>query len=109
LGDASSHMSNNVPVVLAGSNGGYFKTGRNIQFNDQYTPDQWAGDPLGGKDGQALTDAADKARTGDQGKVGTPDLSNNDLAVSILNSFGLQDTTFGDAPFCHGALPHMTG
>jgi hypothetical protein len=109
LGDASSHMSNNVPVLLAGSNGGYFKTGRNIQFNDQYTADQWATDPLGGKDGQALTDAADKARVGDQGKVGNPDLSNNDLAVSILNSFGMNDTTFGNPTFCHGALPHMTG
>ena len=108
LGDGSSHMSNNVPVLLAGSNGGYFKMGRNIQFNDQYTPDQWAGDPLGAKDGAALTAAADKVRSGDQSKVATPDLSNNDLAVSILNSFGEPDTTFGDARFCHGALPHMT-
>ncbi len=108
LGDASSHLSNNVPVILAGSNGGYFKTGRNIQFNDVYTADQWAGDPLGAKDGQKLTDAADKARSGDQKTVGAVDLSNNDLAVSILNSFGLPDTTFGDARFCKGALPHLT-
>jgi hypothetical protein len=107
LGDASSHVSNNVPVVLAGSNGGYFKTGRNIQFNEQYTAAQWAGDPLGAKDGQALIDAADAARTGDQQKVGTPDLSNNDLAVSILNSFGMTDTTFGDPRFCKGALPYL--
>jgi hypothetical protein len=105
LGDASSHINNNIPVVLAGSNGGYFRAGRNIQFNDVYTAAQWAGDPLGAGDGQALTDAADKARTGDQHTVGTPNLSNNDLAVSILNSFGETDTTFGDPRFCHGALP----
>jgi hypothetical protein len=108
LGDASSHFSNNVPVVLAGSNGGYFKTGRNIQFNDVYTPAQWASDPLGPLDGAALTTAADISRVGDQQTVGTPDLSNNDLAVSILNSFGMPDTTFGDPRFCHGALPYMT-
>jgi hypothetical protein len=105
LGDASSHINNNIPVVLAGTNGGYFRAGRNIQFNDVYTAAQWAGDPLGASDGQALTDAADKARTGDQHTVGTPNLSNNDLAVSILNSFGEPDTTFGDPRFCHGALP----
>jgi hypothetical protein len=108
LGDASSHLSNNVPVVLAGSNGGYFKTGRNVQFNDVYTAAQWAGDPLGAKDGQKLIDAADAARTSDQKTVGTPDRSNNDLAVSILNSFGMPDTKFGDARFCIGALPNMT-
>ncbi len=107
LGDASSHLSNNVPVILAGSNGGYFKQGRNIQFNSTYTPAQWAGDPLGPGDGQALTDAADKARVGDQQTVGGPDLSNNDLAVSILNSFGMTDTTFGDPRFCKGALPYI--
>ena len=108
LGDAAAHTSTNVPVVLAGSNGNYFKTGRNIQFNDQYTPEQWAGDPLGVKDGDALTAAADKVRSGDQKTAGLLNLSNNDLAVSILNSFGMPDTTFGDARFCKGALPHMT-
>ncbi len=108
LGDASAHTSTNVPVILAGSNGGYFKTGRNIQFNDKYTADQWAGDPLGAKDGDALTAAADKVRSGDQKSAGLINLSNNDLAVSILNSFGMPDTTFGDSRFCHGALPHLT-
>jgi len=107
LGDASSHLSNNVPVVLAGSNGGYFKTGQNIQYNDVYTAAQWAGDPLGAKDGQKLTDAADLARSGDQKTIGMPDRSNNDLAVNILNSFGMSDTSFGDSRFCKGALPSL--
>ncbi len=38
-------------------------------------------------------------------KVGTPDLSNQDLCVSILNSFGMETTTFGDPRFCKGPLP----
>jgi hypothetical protein len=105
LGDASAHQSNNAPVVLAGTNGGYFKTGRNIQFNSVYTPAQWAGDPLGPTDGAKLTAAADAVRSGDQKTVGTPDLSNSDLMVSILNSFGVQTDTFGDPRFCKGPLP----
>jgi hypothetical protein len=104
LGDASAHQSNNAPIVLAGSNGGYFKTGRNIQLNSVYSPDQW-GDPLAPTAGAALTAAADKVRSGDQKTVGTPDYSNNDLMVSILNSFGVQTNTFGDPRFCKGALP----
>jgi len=91
--------------VLAGTNGGYFKTGRNIQFNSVYTPAQWAGDPIGATEGAKLTAAADAVRSGDQKTVGTPDLSNNDLMVSILNSFGVEATTFGDPRFCKGPLP----
>jgi len=105
LGDASAHQSNNAPIVLAGTNGGYFKTGRNIQFNSVYTPAQWAGDPIGATEGAKLTAAADAVRSGDQKTVGTPDLSNNDLMVSILNSFGVEATTFGDPRFCKGPLP----
>jgi hypothetical protein len=108
LGDGAAHKSDNIPVVLAGSNGGYFKQGRNIQFNSVYTAEQWAGDPLGSADGQALIDAADEVRSGDQRTVGTPDLSNNDLAVSILNSFGIETETFGDPRFCKGPLPGIT-
>jgi hypothetical protein len=108
LGDGAAHKSDNIPVVLAGSNGGYFKQGKNIQFNSVYTEELWAGDPLGSADGQALTDAADEVRSNDQKTVGTPDLSNNDLAVSILNSFGIETQTFGDERFCHGPLPGIT-
>jgi len=104
-GDSASHLFDNVPVVLAGSNGGYFRTGRSLRFNDVWTPDEWSGPILGPADGEATTAAMDKARNGDQRTVGTPDLSNNDLCVSILNSFGLETETFGDPRFCHGALP----
>jgi hypothetical protein len=104
LGDASAHQSNNAPVVLAGTNGGYFKTGKNIQLNSVYTPAQW-GEPLSPTAGAALTAAADAVRSGDQKTVGTPDYSNNDLMVSVLNSFGVQANTFGDPRFCKGPLP----
>lgn len=104
-GDSSAHLFDNVPVVLAGTNGGYFRTGRSIRFNDVWTPAQWAGDILGPKDGTAAIDAVDRVRSGDLKTVGTPDLSNNDLCVSILNSFGLETQTFGDPRFCHGPLP----
>jgi hypothetical protein len=40
-----------------------------------------------------------------QAKSGTP---HNNLLVSILNSFGGTDTTFGDARYCTGALPGLT-
>jgi hypothetical protein len=108
LSDGAAHESRNVPIVLAGSNGGYFKQGKNIQFNDVYTPEQWDGDPLPASMGaDALKPYIDGVSSGDQKKIGTPDLSNNDLCVSILNSFGTQTETFGDARFCKGPLPHI--
>jgi hypothetical protein len=106
LSDGAAHESRNVPVVLAGSNGGYFRQGLNIQFNDVYTADQWDAEPLPASMGAAaLKPFIDKVSSGDQKKIGSPDLSNNDLCVSILNSFGLEDQTFGDPRFCKGALP----
>jgi hypothetical protein len=107
LGDGAAHQSRNVPIVLAGSNGGYFKQGKNIQFNELYTPDQWSGDPLPPTAGAPLKDAVDKVVSGDGRTVAAPDLSNNDLCVSILNSFGMETETFGDARFCHGPLPYI--
>jgi hypothetical protein len=107
-GDTSSYLSNNVPVVLAGSNGGFFRTGRSIRFNDVWTPAEWSGPVLGATDGAAMTAAWDTVRAGDLATVGAPDLSNNDLCVSVLNSFGIETQTFGDPRFCHGALPGLT-
>jgi len=39
--------------------------------------------------------------------IGSPDLSNQDLCVSILQSFGQPDTTFGDSRGCKGPLPYI--
>jgi hypothetical protein len=72
LSDGAAHESRNAPIVLGGSNGGYFKQGLN----------------------------------------GAPDLSNQDLCVNILNSFGLEDTTFGDPASAkarsHSSKPETT-
>jgi hypothetical protein len=106
LSDGAAHESRNAPVVLAGSNGGYFKQGLNIQFNDVYTPEQWDAEPLAPSLGNdAVKPVVDKVRSGDGKKIGLPDLSNQDLCVSILNSFGMPDTSFGDPRFCKGPLP----
>jgi hypothetical protein len=106
LSDGAAHESRNAPIVLAGSNGGYFKQGLNIQFNDQYTADQWDPEPLSPSLGNdTVKPLVDKVRSGDGKKIASPDLSNQDLCVSILNSFGMEDTSFGDGRFCKGPLP----
>jgi Protein of unknown function (DUF1552) len=94
LSDGASHHSDNMPITLAGSNGGYFKQGHALRFNNIYT-----------------TDAVEDQK---QPPAGVPDLSNSDLLVSILNSFEVAtdvgkplSTTFGRADFCHGALPNV--
>jgi hypothetical protein len=94
LSDGASHHSDNMPITLAGSNGGYFKQGHAIRFNNIYT-----------------TDAVQDQQ---QPPAGVPDLSNSDLMVSILNSFEVAtdpmsapSTVFGRADFCHGALPNV--
>jgi hypothetical protein len=83
VGEAASHHSDNMPIVLAGTNGGFFRNGRCLRFNDVFTADP----------------------VKDQNTIGAPDLSNNDLMVSILNSFGSTAQTFGDPRFCKGPLP----
>jgi hypothetical protein len=115
LGDASSHFSNNVAITIAGSNGGFFKNGHLIRMNDTWTTAQWTGDPLGPTDPiNTFLTAEDKARSGDQQTVGTPDLSNNDLLVTILESFGYDLTAdaavfkpFQDPRFYHGPLTNL--
>jgi hypothetical protein len=95
LSDGSSHHSDNMPITLAGSNGGYFKQGHAIRFNNIFTSN-------------AVADQV-------QPPAGVPDLSNSDLMVSIINSFEVATdpgkaptTTFGNPNFCHGALPNVT-
>ena len=94
LSDGSSHHSDNMPFTLAGSNGGYFRQGRAIRFNNIYTTD-----PI-----------ADQLAP----PAGTPDLSNSDLLTSILNSFEVAtdpntppSTSFGRKDFCNGPLPNI--
>lgn len=68
-GNTHSHMD--APFILAGGAGGYFKTGRLIDF---------AGD-----------------------------VPHNNLLVSLLNSMGVNATTFGDPAFCTGPLSQLVG
>jgi len=110
LSDGSAHISDNAYFALAGSNGGYFKTGQLIRFNDVYTPLGVGVDPLS-NDWYTKTGAGGGVQTAqqDQGKVGSPDLSNNDLMGSIFDSFGLDIQTvapsIADPRFFHGNLP----
>src|SRR6185436_77905 len=64
--NGSYHSENNMPLLMAGSAGGYFRTGRHINCNK-------ATDPL-------------KYQT----STGT-----HNLYTSILNAFGFPDTHFG--------------
>jgi Protein of unknown function (DUF1552) len=66
MSDGQAHVSTNAPILLAGTNGGYFKSGKALRFNNTFTPNALA----------------------DQQSIGTPDVSNNDLLASILDSFG---------------------
>jgi hypothetical protein len=50
--------------------------------------------------------AGGKIRTGRWLKV--PSQPHNNLLVSILNTFGIEDTTFGHRDFCDGALAGLT-
>jgi len=110
LSDGSAHISDNAYFALAGSNGGYFKSGKLIRFNDVYTPLGVGVDPLS-NDWYTKTGAGGGVQTAqqDQGKVGSPDLSNNDLMGSIFDSFGLDmqtvAPTIADSRFFHGNLP----
>ena len=67
----NTHTWQNMPLLIAGSMGGSFKTGRYIQYS-------------------------------------TP-RSTNDLFVSLLNAYGIDEDNFGDSDFCNGALPGLTG
>ncbi|MDB4979960.1 MAG: putative secreted protein [Myxococcales bacterium] len=90
LSDGASHHSDNMMLTLAGSNGGYFRQGKLIRYNNTFTADA----------------------VKDQNTIGTPDHSNSDLMVSIMNSFESAagkplSTTFGDPRFCTGPLPSI--
>jgi hypothetical protein len=84
-----NHNYDMMPVVVAGSGGGYFKTGRQMTFAN-------------GTDGLNYVQynaGADKA-TGP---------AQSDLFVSFLNAMGVEATTFGDPKLCKGPLAGMTG
>jgi hypothetical protein len=94
LSDGASHHSDNMPITLAGSNGGYFRQGRAIRFNSIFT--------------------ADPVNDQKAPPSGVRDVSNSDLLVTILNSFEVAtdpgkapSTSFGRKDFCHGPLSEI--
>lgn len=69
LSQGNTHSHSNMPFVLAGSAGGYFRTGRYVRFESA---------------------------------------SHNDLLLSLLRAFDIDDETFGDPAFCTGPLAALT-
>lgn len=82
--NGSQHICSNQPVLLAGSAGGYFKTGRHKNYN---------------------THAASNPSTTNY----ATNESTHNLFTSILQAFGGDDTHFGSADALHqGPLPDLT-
>jgi hypothetical protein len=111
VSDGSAHISDNMAITLAGSNGGYFKQGQLLRFNSVFTPLPIPAnaDPSSYFLTNDWYTSSVQTAAEDQGKVSGADLSNNDLMASILDSFGLDVTTIApsiaDPRFFHGLLP----
>ena len=72
LGDGDNHEHRDIPWVLAGSGGGYFKPGRHLNYIKNYGAD---GIPNG--------------------------ISHNNLLVALQKSMGVANDAFGNAVFCN--------
>jgi hypothetical protein len=80
MGEGKDHSPNDIPMVLFGSGGGHFQTGRYMDYR--------------GSSGKYIPDA-----TG---------VSHCDVMVSICNAMGIQTDTFGEASKCYGPLQGVT-
>jgi hypothetical protein len=82
--NGSQHICSNQPVLLAGSAGGYFQTGRHLNYNSQ---------------------AASNPNTTSY----ATNESTHNLFTSILQAFGGDDVHFGSGDALHeGPLPSLT-
>jgi hypothetical protein len=110
VSDGANHISDNMAITLAGSNGGYFKQGQAIRFNSVFTPLPIPAnaDPSSYFLTNDWYTTAVQAAAKDQATVAGPDLSNNDLMATILDSFGLNVETvapsIADPRFFHGNI-----
>ncbi len=86
---AGNHNYDWMTMMVAGSGGGYFKTGRQISYPNQTNGLEYIQHNAG----------SDKA-TGP---------SQADLYVSFMNAMGIPAKTFGVASQCRGPLPGLTG
>lgn len=78
MGEAGTHDPGNCPFVLAGGVNSGLATGKHVSLPH---PGWWGG----GEDAR----------------------SNNDLLLSVLRLFDIQDVTFGDADFCTGPVTQV--
>lgn len=92
----NNHSRFTMPYVLAGSAGGYFKTGRYIKYFGEYSYPE---------EGEAQ-----KKEDDDEEKSGEPptDIGHNRLLVSLCNSMGIETEEFGDPRFGSGPLDGLT-
>jgi hypothetical protein len=86
---AGNHNYDWMPIMVAGSGGDYFKTGRQISFPNKTT----------GLDYVQYNAGADKATGPGQ----------SELYVSFMNAMGIEATKFGTPSLCRGPLPGLTG
>lgn len=82
---AGNHSFYPSPTLVAGSAGGYFKTGQQRHCGGDPRRDCGKGCSVGG----------------------TPGLGHGDLFVSFLNAMGVPATTFGHPEFCKGPVPGL--
>ncbi|MDX2021389.1 MAG: DUF1552 domain-containing protein [Deltaproteobacteria bacterium] len=85
---AGNHNYDWMPILVAGSGGGYFKTGRQIKYPN-------------------LTDGLNYVQY-NAGSDKATGPSQADLYVSFMNAMGISANTFGVASQCKGALPNLT-
>ncbi len=85
MSDGNAHNLNNLPIVQAGSAGGYFKTGCAVNLDPE------AGDPTAGNSDQGCE--SDSAPIGSVGTGTPPELANapiNKYFVSLMNALGVR-------------------
>lgn len=85
---AGNHNYDWMPMMVAGSGGGYFKTGRQISYPNQ-------------TDGVSYV----QYKAGSDKATGP---SQAELYVSFMNAMGIEASTFGVPSQCRGPLPGIT-
>jgi Protein of unknown function (DUF1552) len=86
---AGNHNYDWMTMMVAGSGGGYFKTGRQISFPNKTNGLEYVQYNAGANNATGPSQA--------------------DLYVSILNAMGVEASTFGAPAYCKGPLPGLTG
>jgi hypothetical protein len=83
IGEAWYHGERNVPVVLAGGAGGYFRTGRYLRFGNFPADGIKNREPHGGR-------------------------TMNDVLISLCHAMDVNVSTFGNPAYCTGPIGELT-